>query len=171
MIDRPPAPAPALDAVATLFEQHGPALYRFARVLLHGSEDAEDCVQTAFVRLMEHLERGGDRANLRAWLFTVTANAARDRLRGRRRWTPWDAIAGHTPITHAVLDLRDPQEQFLAAAQRLAPRDRLLLALKAQGLSYREIADAAGLRPSSVGQLLARAVARWRRERDALAIS
>lgn len=169
MIDRPATPA--LDQVAQLFEQHGPALYRFARVLLHGSADAEDCVQTAFVRLMEHLERGGDVSNLRAWLFTVTANAARDRLRGQRRWMPWDAFIGPPPAAEADLDLRDPQEQFLAAARRLAPRDRLLLALKAQGLSYREIAEATGIRLSSVGQLLARAVARWRRERETLAIT
>jgi DNA-directed RNA polymerase specialized sigma24 family protein len=47
----------------------------------------------------------------------------------------------------------------------------LLLALKAQGLSYREIADVARIRPTSVGQLLARAVARWRRAREAVSIT
>jgi RNA polymerase sigma-70 factor, ECF subfamily len=162
--------AVAADA-ALLFEQHGPALYRFARVMLHQTEDAEDVVQTAFVRLMEHLARGGDRSNLRGWLFTVTAHLARDRVRLRRRWMPWES----TPVAElgvpANLDVRDPQEQFLAAVKRLAPRDRLLLALKAQGLSYREIADAARIRPASVGQLLARAVARWRRAREAIAIT
>lgn len=168
MIESPPA---TIAEAAELFELHGAALYRFARVLLHRSEDAEDVVQTAFVRLMEHLGRGGDRSNLRGWLFTVTANLARDRLRGRRRWLPWDTSAERTAVTYPELDARDPEQQFLAAAARLAPRDRLLLALKAQGLSYREIADAAGIRPTSVGQLLARAVARWRHERDAIAIT
>jgi DNA-directed RNA polymerase specialized sigma24 family protein len=43
----------------------------------------------------------------------------------------------------------------------LPPRDRLLLLLRAQGLSYRDIAAAAGIRPTSVGRLLARAVDRW----------
>ena len=45
--------------------------------------------------------------------------------------------------------------------ERLATRDRLLVTLRAQGLSYREIAEAAGLQPASVGQLLSRALARW----------
>ena len=45
----------------------------------------------------------------------------------------------------------------------LAPRDRLLLSLRAQGFSYREIGIAAGIRERSVGRLLARAVDRWRR--------
>lgn len=155
---------------ARLFELHGGALYRFARVLVRRPEDAEDVVQSAFVRLLEHLGRGGDRSNLRAWLFTVTANLARDRLRSRRRWLPWNDVSDGA-VGYPDLDARDPQQQFLAAAQRLAPRDRLLLALRAQGLSYREIAEAAGIRPASVGRLLARAVVRWRRERDAVAIT
>jgi RNA polymerase sigma-70 factor (ECF subfamily) len=165
MIESPPAMA---EEAAALFELHGAALFRFARVLLHHSEDAEDVVQTAFLRLMEHLARGGDRSNLKAWLFTVAANLARDRLRGRQRWLPWTPAYDGVAITDPVLDTRDPQQVFLATADRLSSRDRLLLALRAQGLSYREIAGAAGIRPASVGQLLSRALARWRRERDAV---
>jgi RNA polymerase sigma-70 factor (ECF subfamily) len=163
-------PSATLEA-AILFEQCGPGLYRLARVLLHKAEDAEDVVQTAFVRLIEHLGRGGDRTNLRAWLFTVAAHLARDQVRLRRRWVPWDNTPRIEPAAPGELDLRDPEEQFLAAARRLAPRDRLLLALKAQGLSYREIAEVARIQPASVGQLLARAVARWRRAREAVSIT
>lgn len=155
---------------AALFEQHGAALYRFARVLLHQPEDAEDVVQTAFVRLLDHLQRGGSRSNLRGWLFTVTANLARDRIRAKRRWRAWDDVEEPRVSAEAGFGLIDPQREFLAAAHRLAPRDRMLLALRAQGLSYREIAEAARVRPASVGQLLARALARWRRAREAIAI-
>lgn len=168
MIEAPPAVA---EEAGALFELHGAALFRFARVLLHHSDDAEDVVQTVFLRLMEHLARGGDRSNLKAWLFTVAANLSRDRLRGRRRWLPWAPAYDDMATTDPVLDMQDPQEVFLSAARRLSPRDRLLLALRAQGLSYREIAGAAGIRPASVGQLLARALARWRRERAAIAIT
>jgi DNA-directed RNA polymerase specialized sigma24 family protein len=50
------------------------------------------------------------------------------------------------------------------ALRHLSDRDRLLLALRAQDLSYREIAVAARIRPSSVGRLLARALDRWELE-------
>jgi RNA polymerase sigma-70 factor (ECF subfamily) len=156
--------------IERLFEQHHAALYRFARVLLHQPEDAEDVVQVAFVRLMEHLARGGDQTNLRAWLFTVTANLARDRIRARRRWMPWDDVPEPRVAAETMLDSHDPQREFLATAHRLAPRDRLLLALRAQGLSYREIAEAAHIRPASVGQLLARALARWKRAREGMSV-
>jgi len=154
-----------------LFALYGEGLFRFARSLLHRVEDAEDVVQTAFVRLMEHLARSGDRTNLRAWLFTVVANLARDRLRMRRRWLPWTFADSRGAVTEPVFDTRDPQQVFFAAARRLPPRDRLLVALRAQGLSYREIAEAAHIRPASVGQLLARAIARWRNEVEAIRLT
>ena len=50
------------------------------------------------------------------------------------------------------------------AFARSRPRDRLLVALRAQGLSYQEIAQAAGIRPASVGRLLARALDRLEKE-------
>ncbi len=154
------------DIATRLFGEYGADLYRFARVLLHGDEDAQDAVQTAFVRLIEHLARDGDRSNLRAWLFTVTANACRDQLRSRRRWIPWAheherALVTAPPEPDTAPDTR----AALALLGRLPARDRLLLGLRAQGLSYREIAAAAGVRETSVGQLLARAAARWRRAR------
>lgn len=153
-----------------LFREHGTSLYRFARVMLHRDEDAQDAVQGAFVRLLEHFEHGGERSNLRAWLFTVTANLCRDELRARRRWVPWGREHEAGLVALPDVDARGEFRAFLAAARRLGARDRLLLALRAQGLSYREIAEAAGVRESSVGQLLARAVARWERVRDAAPI-
>jgi DNA-directed RNA polymerase specialized sigma24 family protein len=39
----------------------------------------------------------------------------------------------------------------------------MLLSLRANGLSYREIAGATGIREASVGRLLARAVERWKK--------
>ena len=147
--------------VLRLFEAHGSALYRFARFTLGADEEAEDVVQESFLKLLEHLQAGRDRANLRAWLFAVAANACRDRLRSRRRWLPWQAERDRRSVQPH--DVSDRTELAQAAARSLAPRDRLLLSLRAQGLSYRDIAAAACIRERSVGRLLARAVDRWKR--------
>ena len=148
-------------AARELFETHGAAVYRFAVVLLRQRQDAEDCVQETFLKLLRHLDAGGDTSNLRGWLFTVAAHAARDRQRRRRRWVAW--VPSHdTAVPPASLPDEDGRlTRARAALQRLPERDRLLLALRAQGLSYRDIAAAARLRPTSVGRLLARAVERW----------
>jgi RNA polymerase sigma-70 factor (ECF subfamily) len=171
-------PTPAIaDATAAaeetmqLYELHGSSLYRFARVVLRDGDAAEDVVQTAFLRLLTHLQSSGNRTNLKGWLFTVSANLCRDHLRRRKRWLPW--LPEHDRLMTTPPDLQpgDPAELFLETMRTLAPRDRTLLALRAQGLSYRQIAAAAGLRETSVGRLLARAMERWQRARAAVANS
>jgi RNA polymerase sigma-70 factor, ECF subfamily len=146
-----------------LFEQHGAALYRFATAMLRHTQDAEDVVQETFLKLLQHLEAGGNRDNLRGWLFTVAAHAARDRQRRRSRWLPW-TVDHDDAVEPAALPDEDGRQRALRASLRhVSARDRLLLALRAQGLSYREIASAAGVNETSVGQFLARAIERWTR--------
>jgi RNA polymerase sigma-70 factor (ECF subfamily) len=149
------------EAARAQFEAHGAAVYRFAVVLVRNHQDAEDVVQETFLKLLNHLDAGGDTSNLRGWLFTVAAHAARDRQRRRARWVPW-LPAHDTQVAAPVLPDEDGRlKSARDALQRLPGRDRVLLALRAQGLSYRDIASAARIRPASVGRLLARAVDRW----------
>ena len=150
--------------VLRLFGEQGPSLYRFCRSMLGEGDDAEDVVQDTFLKLLQHLQSAGDRANLRAWLFTVAANGCRDRVRLRLRWLPWRSDLDRR-TSEPQTETRDVGAARLAMRE-LAPRDRLLLALRAQGLSYAEIARAAGIRPASVGRLLARAVDRWKKKVD-----
>jgi RNA polymerase sigma-70 factor (ECF subfamily) len=145
--------------VSTLFDLHASGLYRLAVAMLHEADAAQDVVQDTFLRLIAHLESGGTLANARGWLYTVAAHACRDRQRRLRRWLPWIAERDTRRAAEAP-DLRDGTQAALDAIRALAPRDRLLIALRAQGLSYREIGDAAGIRATSVGRLLARALDR-----------
>jgi RNA polymerase sigma-70 factor (ECF subfamily) len=151
-----------------LFREHGAAVYRFALVLVRHHHDAEDVVQETFMKLLRHLGSGGDTGNLRGWLFTVAAHAARDRQRRRMRWLPWTRGA-EPAVDPSPLPDEDGRYKALREALRsLSERDRLLLALRAQGLSYREIAAAAEIGETSVSQLLARATERWSRKTSEL---
>lgn len=149
------------EAARELFREHGAALYRFAAVLVRHHQDAEDVVQETFLKLLAHLEGNGELPNARGWLFTVAAHAARDRQRRRMRWIPWRPVHDGQVAPPRLPDEDGRLTRARAALQRLPERDRLLLLLRAQGLSYRDIAAAAGLNPASVGRLLARAVDRW----------
>ena len=149
------------EAARGLFQEHGTAVYRFAVVLVRNRQDAEDVVQETFLKLLSHLNAGGDASNLRGWLFTVAAHAARDRQRRRGRWVSW-LPAHDAQVPPPMLPDEDGRlKNARDALQRLPERDRVLLALRAQGLSYRDIASAARIKPASVGRLLARAVDRW----------
>src|SRR5215212_7346614 len=120
-------PLDAQAEVLRLFTEHGTALYRFCRSVIDSHGDAEDVVQDTFLKLLRHLREGGDRSNLKSWLFTVAANACRSRLRWQTRWLPWQADRHDRAI--------DPPDERpdLAGARRamrgLPARDRLLISL------------------------------------------
>ena len=149
------------DDVLRLFHEHGGGIYRFCRAMLCSESEAEDVTQETFLKLLQHLESHGVRSNLKSWLFTVAANACRDRGRWRARWLPWRVEDDRRTVAPA----QDQDEVLVArqALRTLARRDRTLLSLRANGLSYREIAAATGIRENSVGRLLARAVDRWKK--------
>ncbi len=161
----PEAVEPLAPPVSSLFDLHAGGLYRLALAMLRDPDPAQDVVQDTFARLIEHLRTHGPLTNPRGWLYTVAAHACRDRQRRMGRLLPWirerdtrraieapDRFDG----THAVLD----------AIRMLSARDRLLIALRAQGLSYQEIGDASGIRHTSVGRLLTRALNRLQKELD-----
>lgn len=164
------ATTPTVDPQAEtlrLFEEHGPALFRFCRSVLRHTGDSEDVVQETFLKLLDHLQHGGDARNLKSWLFTVAANACRDRTRWRLRWLPWNAERDERTVEPVEVRLKPDTtatDRARRAFRALAPRDRLLLSLRAQGLSYKDIAVASGIREQSVGRLLARALDRWRKQ-------
>ena len=143
------------------FVANGPAVLGFCRAMIFRTGEAEDVVQETFLKLLVHLQAGGARANLRAWLFTVAANACRDRVKRSRRWLPWPDHF-EMPSMEPADDARDLAPARIAF-RTLNARDRLLLGLRGQGLSYREIGQAAGIGETSVGKLLARAADRWKR--------
>lgn len=106
--------------VLRLYREHGRGLYGFALGMLGERADAEDVVHDGFVRLSSHLGNGGDDRDLKAWLYRVVLNRARDvlRERGRRGGEPPPAaMASGAP---AALE-RGALEQVF---QSLAPRDR-----------------------------------------------
>lgn len=156
------APADRRDVI-DLFDVHAAGLYRLAVAILHERDGAEDVVQDTFLKLIGHLGSGGRLTNAKGWLYTVAANLCRDRLRRSRRWLPWQAELDRRPSPDAP-DRAAGRDDVVRALHRLRPRDRLLVALRAQGFTYDEIASAARVRPASVGRLLARALDRLARE-------
>lgn len=100
------------------------------------------------------------------WLYRTATHAGIDALRARARRTRHEREAGKaaavdpsTPLDDA---LREEQaRQVRAALAQLKPAQAELLMLRNSGLSYKDLAEALDVKPSSVGTLLARAEAEF----------
>src|SRR5437764_4383883 len=79
------------DARAAAFEAEALAsidsLYRTALRLTRDAADAEDLVQDTYLKAFRAAARFEPGTNLRAWLFTILHNTARNRARDRARET------------------------------------------------------------------------------------
>lgn len=144
-----------------LFAREYPRLFRFLDRLTGDPELAADTAQETLSRL---LARGSMPDSPPAWLFTVALNLLRSARATRSRRLR--LLSGSRSL-RALSDPGPPPDQEAGAEQIRArvraaldgiqPRDGRLLLLRAEGMSYREIAETLGLNEASVGTLLARA--------------
>lgn len=74
-----------LEAFEVLMRRHNRALYRTARAILRDDHEAEDCVQDVYLSVYRHMDGFREQSQLATWLVRITANAALERLRKRRR--------------------------------------------------------------------------------------
>ncbi|HEX8696095.1 MAG TPA: sigma-70 family RNA polymerase sigma factor [Longimicrobium sp.] len=147
-----------------LFAEHHASLFRYLSRLTGDPDLAEDAAQEAFARLVE---RPPPAEHARAWLFRVGTNAARMSARtGTRRRRLLEAAPGRAPVGDAprapddaaeLAELRDRVRRALGA---LPERDRVVLLMREEGFTHREIAAAVGTTTGSVGTMVARALAR-----------
>jgi RNA polymerase sigma-70 factor, ECF subfamily len=135
-------------------------LYR----LVGDAARAEEMCQEVFARAYR-ARRSMDRVqNVRAWLYRIATNAARDQLR-RRRLLSWLPLFDEDPALlvespePAALETHAVQQALL----KLSPDLRVPLVLySCQELSTQEIADALNISRDAVKQRLVRARLRFK---------
>ena len=149
---------------------HLDAAYNLARWLTGHEQDAQDVVQEACLRAFRAF--GGFYGdNGRAWLLTIVRNTAYNHLQKTkplREMTPFDETlhgGAESPVGGATPDVAlsgAEDEQRIAEAIAALPAEfREAIVLRHQdGLSYKEIADIAGVPTGTVMSRLARARAR-----------
>jgi RNA polymerase sigma-70 factor, ECF subfamily len=123
--------------------------------LLGNHEDALDAAQDAFLKCWRNRETLAEVRNVRAWIFRVALNAAKDLQRNawRRRARPLTdttpAAESRDPPAEAAAEDREALERLRKAVLTLRPDEQAVFLLRQNGgLSYQEIAE---LRKSPVG--------------------
>ncbi|MFW6084849.1 MAG: RNA polymerase sigma factor [Gemmatimonadota bacterium] len=133
-------------AFAELVERYNDLLCRHAQRMLGRMDDAEDVVQTAWIKAYRRLEQCRDPERFGSWVFRIAANACKDELKSRRsEVVPMDAVGELRSGGDGAADraLRGEQRRAITAAlERLPPDQREAFLLKhAEGWSYEEMSE------------------------------
>ncbi len=153
--------------ITQIYEDCSAGLYRYGYTLTRNEDLARDALQEAFLRFFITRQDGAEIREPKAWLYRVLRNHLLDGFRSHasreigidelrespdRTQNP-EASYQHTEVTRRLYGA-------------LSPRELECLRLRAEGLSYDEIAGVLGIRQGTVGALLARAHKKVRQEMD-----
>ena len=149
------------EALGTLFEMHLERVFAFARHLLGSREDAEEVTSEAFLRAFERIASYRGDSPFRGWIFGITRNLCRDRLRQPRLLlldsldNEHQNIAGDEGVQVSQMDT---QMAVQRALDTLPEDQRLVLVLcDVEEWDAHEVADAIERSLSATKSLLYRA--------------
>lgn len=142
---------------------HLAAGYNLARWLTRNEHDAEDLVQEAYLRAFRSFDgyRGGDP---RAWLLRIVRNTCYTWLQQQRGWAAEptgddpDDLQGDPATGPEAQAIRHADGQLLRGALEELPAEyrETVVLRELEGLSYKEIAEIAGVPLGTVMSRLSR---------------
>jgi RNA polymerase sigma-70 factor (ECF subfamily) len=116
-----------VNAFETIVDRYQKPIYNAALRIVHNRDDAEDIVQSVFVKLYENLAAFNPKHKLFSWIYRMAINESINFIKQKR-------AAGEPPSTLLALD-KTPEENYSAAALR----ESLLGALMKLDIDYRVV--------------------------------
>lgn len=135
------------DAYALLLDRHYPKCLRYGMKMLGNRQDAEECVQDAFIRAYRHLPKYEARNRFEAWLFQILVNACRTRLARQQQMTRRFTSYDDDPDGEWMADDGEAERQLelMQALTLLSEEDREALLLKyLDDRTYESMAEITG---------------------------
>ena len=162
-------------SLENLFQQHHHRVFRTAHRVTGSAADAEDVLQTVFLRVARGQESAGVVENPQSYFARAAINASLDLLRSRKRSRAVGIddvenrasvaafVSKQNPETHQ--EDRELRELIREAVSKLSPAAAQMFALRYfEGYDNGEIARAMGTSALVVGVTLHRARARLRKD-------
>lgn len=163
------------EAFRTLVERHSRYVFNVAYRLTGSASDAEDVVQTTFLRAYQQLSRFEARADFRTWLHRITVNCSIDLIRSRRHrevgHDPEDLeFHGASRDSHPAPPTADRlmlsaeiRDRIAQGMKQLSASERLAFTLRhVEGLPIRDVALKMGLKTEAAKNSIFRAVKKMR---------
>ena len=138
-------------------------MYRVAKKMIGNIEDTRDILQDIFIDFYHKSNNGNVIRNPGSWLYKATVHKCVDALRKHKKFTMIEPY-GDLKSEEETNDSRDLKESVELAMLNLKPREKVLVTLYSEGLSYREMAGLTGIRFSSIGKILSRTLKKLAKE-------
>jgi len=152
------------EVVSALYESLRPSLLSYAHHLIGSTRDAEDLVQVGFLQLFDQLRYRSDIRNPRGWIFravhSLAINYATQSARREVIIREWFGTPAEVYTDNAEEQVMRQQEVERALGL-LGERERHCILLRAEGLSYQEIAEVIEISPKSVSVYVARGLKKF----------
>ncbi|MBI2150980.1 MAG: sigma-70 family RNA polymerase sigma factor [Acidobacteria bacterium] len=149
-----------------IFRDHHALVYRAAYRITGNAEDAEDVLQTLFLRLLRRESPPEIQNNPKSYLHRAAVNIALDILKTRKRHMASEDEALQVEDKAPLQDRSgaEVREWLRAALAELSPKTAEIFVLRhVEGYDNSEIAKMLGTSRSTVGVLLFRARARLKK--------
>ena len=151
------------DQLESMFDAHHGLVFRTAYRITGNAADAEDVLQTVFLRLLRRDSSYGPLEKPESYLRRAAIHVSLDTVRSTRQ-TP-DVPIQDVPEPPAHTDPRELTNGLMRALARLNPRDAEVFALRFfENQSNKEIAQALGISQIHVAVILHRVRTQLRSE-------
>ena len=144
-----------LNTFEEIYTGNSKILFRVAKKMVGDRDDVSDIVQEVFIDLFRKMNNGLDIRHVKSWLYRVTCNKCIDCIRKRKRFQPVESIEDYG-IEQDSTGAQEIRSAIIKALAKLKPRERMLAVLYSEELSYKEIAEATGIKITSVGKMISR---------------
>ena len=155
-----------VDAFAELSRRYRDTYTRFAVRMVGNRDEAEDVLQSAFIRAYRAIDKCRDTSRFGAWLYQIVANECRTfvaRRARRERRIVRDEIRLRETSIESDADARDTVEDVQYALDQLDAEQREAFVMKyVEELSYEEMAEITGAGISALKMRVKRACSRLR---------
>lgn len=148
----------------SLFHEYWASINRLLTRMVVDPAEAEDLALETFFRLHQYRPAFGEEFNIRGWLHRVATNLALQSIRSFKRREGYELRAGKGALEEApenqpqeIIDEQEEQRLARFALAHMNQRQAELLVMRYSGMSYKDIAAALNLSPTSIGPLLLRA--------------
>lgn len=156
------------DALATIFDEYAPAIYKYLLRLGVGSQEADQVTGDVFARLLEKFSEGkGPNKNIRSYLFQTAYHLVVDQSRDRQRTTILDVadmVKHETKPVQSMTEEKLLLEKLAETMEReLTEEQRNVIVLRFQeDFSLKETAEITGKNINAVKALQNRGINRLR---------